>query len=156
MNKLSILLLIFIKIWAYSPIFAQGLPELSDLKGFWCSELESTMEIHSLDLASGEIRGTYTTEMGGKMRSFPLLGWINTQAPSKGKHTVHVLSFSVRWGDLGSITSWTGTFELDDSGEPIIKTIWNLVRPSTNYSYEHIISQSSRFIYGACESDNQK
>ena len=151
MKILSTFLLFIISMGAYSPLDAQVLPELSDLKGTWCSELESIMEIQGLDLTSGEIRGSYTTEMGGKMRSFPLLGWVNTLEPKEGRHSVHVLSFSVHWGDLGSITSWTGTYERDESGKPILKTIWNLVRPSTNYAYEHIITQSSLFTRGACE-----
>ncbi|MEM6629950.1 MAG: avidin/streptavidin family protein [Bacteroidota bacterium] len=136
---------------SYLESSGQDLPEPSDLKGVWCSELESTLEVRSLDLETGEIRGSYSTPIGGRVRSFPLMGWVNTKSPEVGMDNVHVISFTVRWGELGSITSWAGTYQFNAKGEPILKTVWHLARPITHTSYEHIITQSSLFTFGACK-----
>ena len=134
-----------------SQVFSQNLPPLSQLEGVWCSELTSTLEFSLVNLETGEIRGTYTSTVGGGPQSFPLVGWVNSKGPEEGKDHAHVISFAVRWGEIGSITSWTGTYEYNKEGEPILNTIWHLARPSTAYSYEHVVTQSGLFTFGACD-----
>ena len=132
-------------------VFSQQVPPLSRLEGTWCSELTSSLEFTEVNLETGEIRGLYTSPTGAGPQSFPLVGWVNTKAPVAGKDNAHVISFAVRWGELGSITSWTGTYQYNEAGELILDTIWHLARPSTDYSYEHLITQSGLFTYGACQ-----
>ena len=150
MSKLIVGIITSFSLSCFHLLGAQTRPDIEHIKGVWCSELESSLEIQELHLDTGEIRGTYTSPIGGGLRSFPLIGWVNSKPPTEGKDDVHVVSFSVRWGELGSITSWTGTYQYNDSGKPILKMVWHLARPSTDFPFEHVITQGGEFSYGEC------
>ncbi len=151
MRKVKVVIFTSFCLLCIQLLSAQSIPDLQLLKGVWCSELESSLEIQELNLETGEIGGTYTSPVGGGLQSFPLVGWVNSKPPTEGKDNVHVVSFAVRWGELGSITSWTGTFQYNDSEAPILKMVWHLARPTTDFPFEHVITQGGEFRYGKCE-----
>jgi hypothetical protein len=116
-----------------------------NLSGPWINELGSIVEIDSIKTQSGEVFGVYKSSLGVDGRNFPLLGWTNYKDENdKEDHSVIAISFLVRWGEYGSITSWTGYCSNDAKG-PFIKTIWNLVRSVSDQEFEHIITNSSTF-----------
>lgn len=116
-----------------------------NLKGSWKNQQGSTLEINSFDDNTGEIRGKYRSDSGTDGNFFPLIGWVNSRKPEVEKDHAIAISFSVRWGEIGSITSWSGTCKQDESGNPEIKTIWNLVRPVTDYEWDHILTNTATF-----------
>jgi hypothetical protein len=119
-------------------------PTCADPKGIWGNELKSTLEISSINPDSGMIEGVYSSPSGTSGEKFKLIGWINNAQPKPGKDNVKVISFSVQWGQYGSVTSWSG-YCSDVKGTPKITTIWNLVRSNSDISWDHIITNSDTF-----------
>lgn len=124
-------------------------PTCANPIGVWKNQLGSTLTISTLDASTGKLSGTYISPSGTAGSSVELTGWINNFAPITG-NTVTAIAFSVQWGKYGSITSWTGTCENNASSDekikiPTIKTIWNLVRSSSQYSWDHILTNSDVF-----------
>ena len=109
------------------------------LTGAWQNELGSILIIDSLS-ADDVIYGEYRSSSGVDGRIFSLQGWANQKEPEISM----AISFTVHWGDYGSITSWTGFLDEDDDG-PYIKTLWHLVRPNETELWERIITNSSTF-----------
>lgn len=110
------------------------------LEGEWVNELGSVLVIDSIS-EHGEMLGVYKSSTGVDGKQFPLKGWVNVLSDYPGELNI---SFSVRWADYGSITSWTGyCYELNK--EVQIKTIWHLVRSGKEFDWERIISNSSVF-----------
>ncbi len=93
-------------------------PDL-DLTGTWRNELGSVM---SLRQSGDKLEGTYTTKVGAADhdRHFKLRGVVNGD----------LVSFSVSWEDIGSITTWAGQHALSHNGaeQDLIKTTWVLVK----------------------------
>ena len=106
--------------------------------GSWQNEQGSVLQIDSIDKGN-RIYGVYKSSSGVDGRSFPLQGWYNKfGAPAQA------LSFSVHWGEYGSITSWTGYIEMREE-QCQIYTLWHLIRPNTDFVWERIIVNSSTF-----------
>src|ERR1035437_4141615 len=108
-------------------------PTCGDVKGEWVNELGSTLTIEKVDSSTGGVSGTYQSPSGTEGEKFPLVGWTNMLKAVQGKDNVTVVSFSVNWGKLGSVTSWSGTCSTK-LGTPTIKTVWNLVRSNSDFS----------------------
>ena len=112
----------------------------------------SVLVIESIDPKTGMLSGQYKSASGTDAVGYPLIGWMNdaTVAPDnpckdcKGDHAV-AYAFTVRWGDIGSITAWTGTCAVVD-GQPTLSTNWNLVRPNSSYSWDHTVTGSATFV----------
>ena len=124
----------------------QAIPEniIKLLKGKWKNDLGSTLQIDSIDKKTGMIRGSYISPSGGGHKSFPLIGWVNTKKPDpKLKSNVVVLSFSVRWGSIGTITTWNG-YQTISNNKPKIVMQWLRSVPNSNFIWDHVnIGQDS-------------
>jgi hypothetical protein len=131
--------------------------DCSDPTGSWINQLGSLLQIKSVN--AGMLSGQYQTATGAG-GWFPLTGWLNQAAPSPPKdHLASVISFTVRWGDIGSITAWAGSCELRKIGgnrercatvgplcAPTITALWHLVRPNSEYEWDHILTNEDVFI----------
>jgi hypothetical protein len=130
-------------------------PTCSSMAGVWHNQLGSTLTIASVDSTSGRVEGSYVSPSGTQGQARPLLGWTNSQAPkkrcpsdAKEQDNIKAISFAVHWGPYGSITSWTG-YCRDEKGIPTITTVWHLVRSNSDYSWDHILTNSDTFTPGA-------
>ncbi|MEM7051795.1 MAG: avidin/streptavidin family protein [Acidobacteriota bacterium] len=115
------------------------------LAGEWVNELDSVLAIDSIDSTSGRIEGRYISSTSTDGRTFPMIGWSNDREPEAEGHHARVVTFTVHWGDYGSLTAWTGYCFADD-GRPTLRTNWNLVRPNSEFRWDHIHSDSSVFV----------
>ena len=120
--------------------------------GTWQNNMGSILVIESLDAATGMLEGKYKSASGTDAVGYPLIGWLNdaTVSPDnpckdcKGDHAT-AYAFTVRWGDIGSITAWTGTCAVVD-GQPTLTTGWDLVRPNSSYSWDHTVTGNATFV----------
>jgi len=108
------------------------------MKGEWLNPSGSVLVIENID-KTGSIKGYYLSSVGTDGQRFPLIGWANQKPYEAEKDNTVAISFSVRWGEYGSITSWTGYCK-NINGVPTINTSWHLIRPVTDESYEHILT----------------
>ncbi|MGF6189312.1 avidin/streptavidin family protein [Serratia sp. 2723] len=85
--------------------------------GKWRNELNSEMELKIN--ANGAVSGKYKTGVGapGKTEEFELTGFTSGD----------LLSFTVNFGNYGSLTSWAGQLTTE-GGVEVIKTMWLLAR----------------------------
>ena len=134
---------IFITIFT-GVVTANASPSCHQLKGQWVNEQGSLLTFETTDKDSGKLTGNYRSSTGTEGNSYPLIGWFNHSPPKKGKDNVVSISFSVRWGKHGSITSWTGTCK-NIEGKPRISAIWNLVRSNSDYAWDHMITNQITF-----------
>ncbi|MDX1407542.1 MAG: avidin/streptavidin family protein [Saprospiraceae bacterium] len=112
----------------------------TDLVGTWQNELGSHLVITGIT-ADHRLEGEYRSASGVDGATFSLVGWINRPTTSD---QALAIAFSVRWEGYGSITSWTGSCDVDENG-PRISTLWHLVRPETTHPWERIITNNSTF-----------
>lgn len=119
-------------------------PDCTDPTGIWVNELGSTLDITNYDSATGAFSGTYVSPSGTQGTAFPLHGWKNHATPQPDIDNVHVFTFSVRWGDYGSVTAWTGNCREVD-GTPLIEAMWHLARSNARFVWEHIVTNEDRF-----------
>jgi hypothetical protein len=122
----------------------QAKPTCQNPTGEWKNQLNSTLSITSYDAATGQLSGTYISPSGGGTSKFPLVGWLNVLAPQPSKHNVTIVSFSVRWGTFGSVTSWTGTC-VDVSGTARLTTLWQLGRSNSDFEWDHVLAGTDLF-----------
>ncbi len=114
--------------------------ECQKLPGQWVNELGSALVIDSIG-NQGIILGSYHSSTGVDGKIFSLNGWVNAHPDFPNKKAV---AFTVKWDGYGSITSWSGYCDQDETG-PFIKTLWHLVRPQNELAWERIISNASTF-----------
>ncbi len=110
-----------------------------EILGSWQNDLGSILVIDSIS-QQGILSGEYRSSSGVDGRVFPMQGWLNSSEQSAST----AITFSVHWGDYGSITSWSGYIDSDSSGR-YIKTLWHLVRPGEKEPWERIITNASTF-----------
>ena len=123
-------------------------PSCAQPLGKWYDELKSVIEIKTYDIATGAIWGQYIARSGAG--SWPIVGWINSapaeaSAPGKAGKGDHadVFTLGVRWGDHGSVTTWTGTCAVNSqTGRAQISTLWHTARPNTGLEWEHTLTGS--------------
>jgi|SRR6185312_2148981 len=132
---------------AVSTPSASGGQTCSSMVGVWHNQLGSTLTISSIDPSTGLMSGNYVSPSGAGSTAFPLTGWVNQQPPQAGKSNVPVLSFAVRFGSFGSITSWTGYCD-SASGSPQIVGLWHLTRANSDLPWDHIIANEDTFTPG--------
>ncbi len=120
-------------------------PSCESMIGSWVNDAGSTMNIVSIDNSTKMITGTYSSPSGTAGQNFPLVGWVNYLPALPKGNNAHVISFSVRWGQYGSITSWTGICTSTNNASTI-KTIWNLARPNSQFDWDHILTNSDTFV----------
>lgn len=117
---------------------------IRELVGDWQNDLKSTLSIKSIDPATGRLDGTYRSPSGTPGQAFPVVGWINTKPAEAEKDNVIVVSFSARWGKIGSVTAWNGYYRLVGT-VPRIVGQWNLSRANSDFEWDHIIAGQDRF-----------
>ncbi|CAG8637374.1 4360_t:CDS:2, partial [Ambispora leptoticha] len=118
----------------------------TDLRGKWENQLKSTLNIQSVNQSTGALTGTYISPSGGGSTEYPMVGWVNSRPKPNGTQShVPVLAFAVRWGEIGSITAWTGYCEEKSVG-PTLTTLWHLARPVSEYSWDHVLTNSDEFM----------
>lgn len=107
----------------------------SDFSGDWRNELRSEMH---LDQQGETLRGTYKSyknDAGEIVAEGEVTGWVS------GK----LISFTVNWAGLDSITSWVGQ-HIEDDGGPRIETLWQMIkRVSDGDEWESINAGADRF-----------
>ena len=108
--------------------------------GLWVNQMGSKLKIKAVDATTGAVSGEYQTKTGAG-GWFPLNGWVNSLPPNSAKDNAKIISFSVRWGSVGSITSWSGFCR----GTAEFRTVWNLGRPITDFEWDHILTGADNF-----------
>lgn len=130
---------------AWAEVASAG-PTCDNLVGVWHNEINSTMTITSVDANTGLVTGTYHPASLNSPEDYRVTGWINSAAPADGMDNAKVVSFAVRFGNLGSISAWTGTCRKDKkTGVPTLSTLYHLVRPNSKMAYDHIATNSEVF-----------
>ena len=119
-------------------------PTCKNPLGDWKNQLNSTLSIDNYDAGTGHISGNYISPSGGGTSKFPLVGWLNSLAPQGNKNNATIISFSVRWGSIGSVTSWTGTC-VEAGGSARLTTLWQLGRPNSDFAWDHVLTGSDAF-----------
>src|SRR5512135_850769 len=112
---------------------------VKELVGDWTNELGSTLTIKSIDTETGAIRGCYRTKPGAGTQGedYTLIGWINHARGDDNQNHVTVVSFSVRWGKIGSVAAWNGYYA-QVSDTPTIVGQWLLSRSNSSFEWDHI------------------
>ena len=116
---------------------------ITQMVSTWKNQLGSTLTITGIDPGTGAMTGNYTSPSGTGGNPYPLVGWVNT-APidPKAPSNVTVVSFSVNWGALGSVTAWNGYYDPKTS---IIVGQWLLSRANSQYIWDHILTGQDQF-----------
>ena len=93
---------------------ASAPPPNVNFEGTWKNELTSDMTIQVVD---GRVTGTYRTGVGepDPAEEFDLVGFASGDQ----------ISFTVNFGEYGSLTSWVGQHTVEN-GTEVIKTMWLL------------------------------
>ena len=106
------------------------------LIGRWINQDSSILHI---DLeTNGMIKGHYQSNASNDSMRYPLHGLVNRS------EDLPTVSFTVSWGDYGSITSWTGYCQ-EEENKPTITTMWHLVRPYVEQDWERMLTNKSTF-----------
>ena len=110
----------------------------SALLGKWTNQNETkgpaTINITSVDSATGQLRGKYSPPSGAAAgKEFDIIGWVSSAPPVANRDNVVVISFSVSLSTYGSIATWTGFLK----ASKIIASSSN-VRSNTGYEWDHI------------------
>lgn len=129
---------------AFSLPLAARAQSCTNPTGKWVNELGSTLNIQSINPLSGLVSGTYISPSGTQGQSFPLVGWFNTAAPVSGQDNRTLLTFTVNWGTIGSITGWSGTCTTIQ-GVPTIVALWHLDSANATYSWSHVLAGEDTF-----------
>lgn len=117
-----------------------------NVTGMWQNQLNSTMIISHINSRTGLIQGCYCSPSGTQGEWFRITGWTNSQEPQEGKDNIIPVSWSVRWGDYGSITAWSGyCFDAED-GTPTISAQWDLVRSNADQRWSHRMTDTDTFM----------
>jgi len=118
--------------------------QVKNLVGVWKNQLGSVFNISDVSTESYELRGTYISGSGTNGAAYPVIGSINelpSDTSNQDKHTVLVVSFTVNWGKIGSVTTWNGFVE---EGNRLVAQ-WLLVRPVSSFLWDHILTGQDIF-----------
>jgi len=123
---------------------------ITALKGEWKNQLNSILNIESIDSTTGQITGKYNSGSGTSGGNYALIGWVNTEPPPTPQaNNVTVISFSVRWANAttnyGSVASWNGYYTVRD-GKPTIVGQWLLSRANSSFVWDHIYAGQDVFM----------
>jgi hypothetical protein len=115
-----------------------------DPAGHWINSRGSVLEIGSVDLEKGEFQGWFGSESSLDGR-FDVTGWLGiSEATETRPDLVTSLSFTVRWGESGSITAWTGYCRMVGETAEIYSQ-WHLVRSASENDFDHLHTGSDIF-----------
>ena len=106
------------------------------LIGKWTNPVDSlVIEISSVDLASGQIRGKVSPTTGPAAgNEHELIGWVNAGPPTNEKFdTVIPVTFSTTLYEYGTLPAWAGYLREDS-----LVTMHYLVWPTRPYPWDHI------------------
>ena len=98
-----------------------------DLLGIWYNELKSTLTIARA--SDGELLGTYNSVVGDAKHNYSLSGRYDAEG--------RTLGWAVSWlnqyhhSDPPSTTTWSGQYQIIESGQPEILTTWLLTIQTT-------------------------
>lgn len=112
---------------ATHPAPARTQPVRSSIAGTWRNELGSELELHDTD---GFLSGRYRSAVGTVRDARPLIGICT---PPTGTGPV-VLAFVVCWSDSGSVTSWTGRYDIDEDALHMTWILQAATAPETAWS----------------------
>jgi hypothetical protein len=105
------------------------------LLGRWTNPVDGlVIEISSVDLGSGQIRGKVSPTSGpGAANEHELIGWVSAAAQKESYDNVVPVTFSTTLYEYGTLPVWAG-FLRDDK----LITMHYLVWPNRAYSWDHI------------------
>jgi len=105
------------------------------LLGRWTNPVDGlVIEISSIDLASGQIRGKVSPTSGpAAANEHELIGWVSAAAHKESYDNVVPVTFSTTLYEYGTLPVWAG-FLRDDK----LVTMHYLVWPNRPYSWDHI------------------
>ena len=105
------------------------------LLGRWTNPVDGlVIEISSLDLASGQIRGKVSPTSGSAAANeHELIGWVSAAPPKESYDNVVPVTFSTTLYEYGTLPVWAG-FLRDDK----LITMHYLVWPNRPYSWDHM------------------
>ena len=111
------------------------------LLGKWSAATSTlTIEIDSLDLATGRLEGKeWPTADSSKVHE--LIGWVSAAPPRDKADNVVTISFSTSLVEYGTLPSWVG-FIRDDK----LITLWNQVWPVKAYTWDHFTANQDVWI----------
>ena len=105
------------------------------LLGRWTNPVDGlVIEISSIDLASGQIRGKVSPTSGPAVANeHELIGWVSAAAQKESYDNVVPVTFSTTLYEYGTLPVWAG-FLRDDK----LVTMHYLVWPNRPYAWDHI------------------
>ena len=105
------------------------------LLGKWTNPVDNlVIEISSIDLTSGEIRGKVSPTSGpAAADEHELIGWVSAAPPKESYDNVVPVTFSTTLYEYGTLPVWAGFLR----GDKLI-TLHYLVLPNRPYSWDHI------------------
>ena len=105
------------------------------LIGKWTNTVDKlVIEITSVDLASGELRGSVSPPSGpAAADGHELVGWVSAAPVKEGVDNVLPVSFSTSLYEYGTLPSWAGFLK-----DGKIVTMHYLIWPNKAYSWDHI------------------
>ena len=107
------------------------------LLGRWTNPVDHVIiEIASVDLASGALRGTEWAQTGPAAGdAHELVGWVSAAPQKEGSDNVLPVSFSTTLYEYGTLPSWAGFYR---DGQ--IVTMHYLIWPNRTYTWDHVSS----------------
>ena len=107
----------------------------SRLIGKWTNPVDNlVIEISSIDLTSGEIRGKVSPTSGpAAADEHELIGWVSAAPPKESYDNVVPVTFSTTLYEYGTLPVWAGFLR----GDKLI-TLHYLVWPNRPYAWDHI------------------
>jgi hypothetical protein len=107
----------------------------SRLLGRWTNPVDALIiEISSIDLVSGQIRGKVTPTTGpAAADEHDLIGWVSAAPQKESFDNVVPITFSTTLYEYGTLPVWAGFLREDK-----LVTMHYLVWPNRPYSWDHI------------------
>ena len=107
----------------------------------WYNELGSTMVINDHNLTTGVFNGLYSSAVGEAEKQYILVGRTDTEGTTVGWTVVYQNDYL----NAHSTCTWSGQFQTDELGNPVIPTTWLLTAQttppenwdSTNVGFDH-------------------
>jgi hypothetical protein len=127
-------------------VAAQSAPTCKNFVGWWQNTLGSTMRISKVEASGplvGLVQGCYCSPSGTQSDWYPLSGWMNALPAQSGQDNVVAVSWTVRWGTIGSITIWSGYCR--SGGSVVLSAPWYLVSPNSKYTWNHRNADTDTF-----------
>ena len=105
------------------------------LLGKWTNPVDGlVIEISSVDLVSGQIRGKVSPTSGpAAADEHELIGWVSAAPPKEPWDSVVPVTFSTTLYEYGTLPVWAGYLREDK-----LITMHYLVWPTRPYSWDHI------------------